>query len=171
MMLPPSGSGRPPVRCPPLAEVDDLLQALVLIRQLPLVDEEPGFGLAVEHGLLNLIEWNDNVLKVRFIEAQRQIRRRQRTRDGDAASFDSCRPPGLGDDNRAVVVAHAGAVRQERVLVSEVSVSVKRHGGDFVLAFERRPVQRLDVGEHLIDDDPASVNGAARQPKEHERVV
>ena len=48
---------------------------------------------------------------------------------------------------------------------------MKRHRGDFVLALERRAVQRLDVGEHLIDDDAAGVDGAARQAEEHERIV
>ena len=74
------------------------------------------------------------------------------------------RPSCRGHDDRAVVVAHAGAVRQQRVLVDEVRVGVKRDGRDFVLAVERRAVQRLDVRQHLIDDDAAGVDVAARQP-------
>ena len=82
MMLPPSGSGRPAGALrPPLAEVDDLLQPLVLIRQLPFVDQQAGLGLAVEHGLLNLVERDDDVLEVRLVEPQRQIRGRQRSRE------------------------------------------------------------------------------------------
>ena len=50
-------------------------------------------------------------------------------------------------------------------------VGVKRHRRDFVLAVERGAVQRLDVGEHLVDDDAAGVDVAARQAEEHERVV
>ena len=75
------------------------------------------------------------------------------------------------DDDRAVVVAHARAVRQQRVLVREVRVGVERHGGDLVLALERRAVQRLDVRQHLVDLDAAGVDVAARQAVEHERVV
>ena len=156
---------------PPLAEVDDLLQALVLIRQLPFVDEQPGLGLAIEDGLLNLVERNHDVLEVGLVEPQRQVRGRQRPRNRDAAPLDGRRSAGLRDDDRAVVVAHAGAVRQQRVLVGEVRVGVKRDGGDFVRAVERGAIQRLDVGQHLLDDEPAGIDGAARQAEEHERIV
>ena len=67
------------------------------------------------------------------------------------------------DDDRAVVVAHAGAVRQERVLVGEVGVGVKGHRGHLVFAVERRAVQRLDVREDLLDlDAPVSTVPLAR---------
>ncbi len=62
-------------------------------------------------------------------------------------------------------------MRQQRVLVDEVRVGVERHGRDFVLAIERRAVQGLDIGEHLIDDEPAGIDRAAGQAKEHERIV
>ena len=75
------------------------------------------------------------------------------------------------DDDRPVLVAHAGAVRQQRVLVDQVRVGVERDRRHLVRALERRAVQRLDVREHLVDDDAAGVDVAARQPEEHERVV
>ena len=56
-------------------------------------------------------------------------------------------------------------------LILQVRVGVERDGRDFVLAFERGAVQRLDVGQHLIDLDAVDVHGAARQAIEHERVV
>jgi hypothetical protein len=48
---------------------------------------------------------------------------------------------------------------------------MKRNGGYLVLPLKRGAVQRLDVREHLIDNDAARVDVAARQSVEHERVV
>ncbi len=172
MMLPPSGQRQAggPLR-PPLAEVDDLLQALVLIRQLPFVNEQPGFRLAVEDGLLNLVERNYDELEVGLVEPQRQVGGRQRPRNRNAPPLDGRRSAGLRDDDRAVVVAHAGAMRQQRVLVGQVRVGMKGHGRDFVRAVERGAIQGLDVGQHLLDDKPAGVDGAARQAEKHEGIV
>ena len=44
--LPPSGSGRPGLLVPPLAEVDDLVQPRVAVVELPLVDDQAGLDLA-----------------------------------------------------------------------------------------------------------------------------
>ena len=74
-------------------------------------------------------------------------------------------------DQRTVAIAHAGAVRQQCVLVAEMSERMKRHRGDFIAPLERRAVQRLDIGEHLIDDDAVCLDGAVRQSEEHEGVV
>ena len=74
-------------------------------------------------------------------------------------------------EDRTVAVAHARAVRQQRVSIHEVRVRVERHGGDFVLPGERRAVERLDVGQHLLDVDALDLDGAGRQTIEHEGVV
>ena len=173
MMLPPSGSGRPAGALrPPLAQVDDLPQAVVGVRELPFVDQQAGVGLALQHEVLDLIERHDDVFEVGLVEPQR------RYAVVSVPGIAIVRPltprsrrPVACDDDRAVVVAHAGAVRQQRVLVGEVRVGVKRDRGDLVLAVERGAVQGLDVGEHLVDLDAAGVDGAARQAEEHERVV
>ena len=156
---------------PPLAEVDDLLQPFLGIRQLPLVNEQPRVGLALEHGLLNLVEGNDHVFEVGLVEPQRQVRGRQRAGNGDAGAADLSRPTLPAHDQRTVAIAHAGAVRQQRVLVAEMGERMKRHRGDFIAPLERRAVQRLDIGEHLIDDDAVCLDGAVRQSEEHEGVV
>jgi hypothetical protein len=62
-------------------------------------------------------------------------------------------------------------VRQQRVAILQMRVRVERHGGDFVPALECRTIQRLDVGEHLLDLDAVGRDGAARQAIEHERIV
>ena len=79
--------------------------------------------------------------------------------------------PLLRDENRAVAIAHARAVRQQRVAILQMRIGVKGHGGDFVLAIKRGAVERLDVGQYLVDVDAVDLHGAARQPVEHERVI
>src|SRR5204863_303547 len=58
-----------------------------------------------------------------------------------------------------------------RSLVGQVSEGMKRDGADFVLPLERGAVQRLDVREHLVDDDAAGVDVVARQSVKHEGIV
>src|SRR4029453_14037594 len=53
---------------PPLAEIHDLLEALVGVGQLTLMNQEPGTELASADALLNLIERHDDVLDLRFAE-------------------------------------------------------------------------------------------------------
>ena len=75
------------------------------------------------------------------------------------------------DDDGAVAVAHARAVRQQRVLVDQVRVGVKRNRRDLVASLERGAVQRLDIRQDLIDDDAPGFHVPARQPEKHERIV
>ena len=85
MTLPPSGSGRPPVRSrPPLAEVDQSCAAFVLVGELPFVNQQAGLDLAVAHGLLDLVERHHDVLDVGLVQPQREERGRQLARDRDA---------------------------------------------------------------------------------------
>ena len=80
-------------------------------------------------------------------------------------------PVAAHDDHRAVVVAHAGAVRQQDVLVGQVRVGVERDRRDLVLALERRAIQRLDVGKDVHDLQVARRDLAAGKAIEHEGVV
>src|SRR5262245_2758831 len=164
---------RKPARAlvPPLAEIDDLAQAVLGVRQLPFVDEQARVGLAVGDEPLDLIERHDDVLEIGLVESQREIGGRQRAGNRNPLSLHLRGAVLAGHDDRAVVVAHARAVRQQRVLVRKVRVGVERHRGDLVLAVEGGAVQRLDVGEDLVDLDAAGVDGARRQTVEHERVV
>ena len=165
MMLPPSGNGRPPVRSDHHSPRSTIFsQPFVLIRQLTFVDQQTSFGASVQNGLPDLVEGHDNVFEVGLVESQRQVGGRQGARDGDAGAFDLGRTTRAGDDDGPVLVAHAGAVRQQRVLVDQVRVGVERDRCDFVTALERGAVQGLDIREDLVHDDPAGVDVAARQP-------
>ena len=159
MTLPPSGSGSPPVRSnhhSPRSTI--FVQALGAVRQLAFVNEQARVDRAVHHGLLNLVERHDLVLERRIVELQRQERGRQPAGHADLEALERsvARRPRhrlARDENRAVLVAHARAVRQQRVSIDQVRVRVKRDRGDFVAALERGAVQRLDVRQDLIDLD------------------
>jgi hypothetical protein len=62
-------------------------------------------------------------------------------------------------------------VRQQRVFVDQMRVGVEGDRGDLVATIERGAVERLDVGQDLIDDDAAGVDVAARVSEELDRVV
>ena len=156
---------------PPLPEIDDLLQPFVLVRQLPLVDQQPRVRLAIENCLTDFVERDDEVFEVRLVDAQGQVGGGERARDSDPRALYLRRTILARHHDRTVLVAHARAVRQQRVLVDEMRIGVKGHRRHLVAPLERRPVQRLDVREHLVDDDAAGVDVVARQTIEHERVV
>ena len=69
---------------PPFAEVDDEVQAVVAERELAFVDQQPDIHLAVDDRVFDLIERRDDGLEVRLVEAEREIRARERPGDGDA---------------------------------------------------------------------------------------
>ena len=66
---------------PPLAEVDELPQALLLVGELAFVNQQPRLDLAVAHGLEDLVKRHHDVLHVGLVEPQREKRGRQRARN------------------------------------------------------------------------------------------
>ena len=62
-------------------------------------------------------------------------------------------------------------MRQQGVTVEQVRVGMKRHRRNLVRALERRPVERLDIGQHLVDLDALHLDGSRRQPIKHEGVI
>ena len=157
---------------PPLAEIDDLLQALFGVRHLSFVDQQARRELAGVHPLLNLVERHDDVLDRRVEQPQRQKCRRQFARAPRPARPSSDDGPScLRDDHRAVAVAHARAVRQQHVAIGQMRVGVERDRRDLVLAVECGAVERLDVRQHVFELEPWRGDPAARQAVEHERVI
>src|SRR6185503_2311809 len=116
---------------PPLAEVDDLLQALALIGELALVDQQARIGAAGENLLADLVERDGAVAEVAETEPQDEERGRElaRYQDLDVAQVGG-RQLLLRDDDRAVARAHRGAVRQQDVALLHERVRGERDGGD-----------------------------------------
>ena len=123
------------------------MQPLVLERQLPFVDDQPGVIFAFFDRLQNLVERHDLVGEpLRQQQAQGKERRGQRAGHGDAAAAQLVhRHRPAGDDHRAVAVAHAAAARQQSVLVEQVGVGVDADGGHVEFAAQGAAVERLDV--------------------------
>ena len=172
MTLPPSGSGSPSVRSAHHSpKSTSLRRPFLLVGELAFVDQQPRLDLAVSHRLEDFVKRHHDVLHVGLVQAQREKGGRQRAgnRHGDAVKRGGAR---LADHHhRPVVVAHAGAMRQQDVLVGQMRVGMKRHGRDLVLALEGRAIQRLDVRQHVHELEVAAGHLAAGQAVEHERVV
>src|SRR5205823_11247886 len=66
---------------------------------------------------------------------------------------------------------HAASARQQRVLLLHVRIGVKRNRSHIVVAFERPPIQCLDVAQSVFESQPGHTNFFAGQAVEHEGVV
>ena len=73
---------------PPSAEIDDAVQAGLVVSQLAFVNDQSGFVFAFEHLRNDLIEGHDFRFHSGSKELQRQIGGRERARNGDAFLFD-----------------------------------------------------------------------------------
>jgi hypothetical protein len=146
MTLPPSGSGSPPGR------------------------SQPRLHLAGVHRLLNPVEWHHRIFDGRIEQPQRHESGGQFAWHRDAHAFERRRRR-FRDDDRAVAIAHARAVRQEDVPVGQMRVRIERHRRDLVRAVERGAVQRLDVRQHMFELEARRRHFAAREAEEHERIV
>ena len=157
---------------PPCAHVGDEVEALVGVRELPFVDEETELRVAGEHRRLDLVEGRGDGNEIGLVEPEREVRRRERPRDRDAAAADiGARHRRASNEARAVAIADRCAMREERVAIGEIGVGVDRDRGHLQLGAAGALIERLDVLQ-LVDVRQAfGVDGAGRQSIEHERVV
>src|ERR1044071_5964248 len=102
---------------PPLAQVEDFAQTVILVKELSLMNEQTGINSFFNHGLNDLIEWNDFVFEVRRVNAQGEKCTGQSARDGNRDPRNIGRAQLFGGNKDwPVVVANRSAVRQQRVL-------------------------------------------------------
>ena len=157
---------------PPLAEVEHLVQPFALVRELALVDHEAGVGAARGDLVEDAVERQLAVPDLAEREAERQEGGRRQSGHDDLVLAELLQGQRLArDDDRAVAVADAGAVRQQGVAVLHERIRVQRDRGHLELALQRPLVQRLDVLQHLLELESAGVDRAGRDRPEHERVV
>ena len=157
---------------PPLAQVDDLLQALGLVRELALVDQQAGIGSAGLDLVEDLVERHRAIAELAHAHPQHEERGRQLARDGD---LDIARV-GEGhllprDHDRPVAGAHRGAVRQQHVALLHERIGGERDRGDLELAVDCPGVQRLDVAQDVLELEAPRIDLARGEAPEHERVV
>jgi hypothetical protein len=178
---------------PPDAEVFDEAQALLLVGELTLVDEEPGVGLALEHGVGDLVEGGDGPVDVvggeaELGEAELHGEPGGGSDAGDGESF-ALEPgggvgvgvSGVGDDDGAVAVAHGGAAGGEDVLFGDVGVLVDGECGDLELAALGALVEGLNVLHDVGEVEATGVDaggvvlaggvGEVGQGEPHEGVI
>src|ERR1700730_13950998 len=73
---------------PPRAHVGDEMQSIVLVGELALVNQQTRIDVAADHGLLYLIEGDDDWNKIRLKKLQRQVRSSHHPRHGHSLTRD-----------------------------------------------------------------------------------
>ena len=157
---------------PPLAEIEHLVEAGLPVRQLALVDHEPGVGAAGRDLVEDLVELQLAVSELTEREPKREERRRHPARHDDLGEPQLVEGQRLaGDEDRPVAGADAGPVRQQCIPVLHEWVRVQRDRSHLEAALERPLVQGLDVLQDLLEPEAPRVDRAGGDRPEHERVV
>src|SRR6202049_1423385 len=100
---------------PPSAHVGDEMQSFVLVCELALVNQQPRINLAADHGLLDLIEGNDDGNKIRLKKLERQVGARHHSGHGHSLTrYVVVRHRLLRNEHGPVAIAHRSAVREDR---------------------------------------------------------
>ena len=151
MTLPPSGSGSPPVRSAHHSPRSTIFRRpFFLVRHLAFVNQQASRDLTSVHRFLDPVEGHDDPLHARVVETQGEERGRQFAGNGNTDTLERRGSALFHDDDGAVAIAHAGAVRQQDVTVRQVGVRVKGNRGDLVTSLERRAIQRFDIRQHMF---------------------
>jgi len=158
---------------PPLAEVEELEQAVIRVGELALMDDEACLVFAGDYGGDDLVEGDHHGFDLRCEELEREVGGGEGAGDGDAGFFKlRHRQLAGGDDHGAVALADAAAAGHQGVVVLQVGVGMEADGGNVVEGLvDGAVVEGLDVGEgmgELVAGDSDLVGGEA---VEHEGVV
>src|SRR6478609_5682729 len=85
---------------------------------------------------------------------QREISRRQSSRNSNLFALDFALGKSLGGHNHgAVAIADTAAAGQQGIIILDVGIGVERDGGDVInaVAFPRLLVQGLDVAKRMSE--------------------
>ena len=158
---------------PPVAEVEELDEAVVGVGELAFVDDEAGVELAGEDGGDDLVEGDGDGLDLGSEELEGEVRRGEGAGDRDAGLPDVVEGElAGGDDHGAVALAHAAAAGHDGVVVLEIGVGVEGDGGDVVEGFvDGAVVEGLDVGEGVGELEAGDAHLVGGETVEHEGVV
>src|SRR5258705_748730 len=119
------GKRKPRLLEPPGFHVSNQMQAFILVGELTLVDQQSGFDIAGEDGLLDLVEWNDDRDEVGLEKSEREIRAGHHSRNRDTLSCDVLPGHGFrGDQHWAVAIAHRCSVWKQCVSIRKVGVGM-----------------------------------------------
>src|SRR3981081_3910644 len=131
---------------PPLPEIEDLVQPQILIEELTFMNQQACVATLFGYRVNNLIKGNDFILEIRLVNTERQKRAGKSTRYCDL-NFRQLRRIEIfvGDDNRTVVVPNRSSVGQQRILVSDIGVSMKADRGNVIGTLAGFFIQGLNV--------------------------
>src|SRR6267143_2942381 len=140
------------------------------------MDQKTDVGFPGCYKVLDLIEGHNDVPDRWLVQSQREKRGRQFAGHGYEPSRERTarvlpRRRFARYQPRAVAIADALAMREQRIPVGEIRVRVQRDRGDFQLTRERAPVQRFDVRQLVHVATPARVDFSGRHRPEHECIV
>ncbi len=157
---------------PPFTQIEDLVEFMARIRELPFVDEQARVGFASDDVLHDLVEGHDAVLEITHRQAGSQKRRGSQPRnrnDGVVEILDAHRL--AGHEERPVAIPHAGAVREQDVAIVQVRVGVHRKRRDLELAVFGALIQGFDVLQNVLELEPFGFDEPFRERIEHERII
>ncbi len=157
---------------PPLAEIDNAVQAGLVVGQLAFVNNQPSFVFSFEHLRDDLVEGNNFGFHSGSEKLQSQVRGGERSGHGNALGLDFARGKGARRDNhRPVALAHTASARHQRVFILNVWIGVEGNRADVIDAFSRLLVQRLDVAEGMGEAQAGGADFVRGQAVKHEGVV
>ncbi len=132
---------------PPHAEIDNQLEALLLIRELTFVDDQPCIEFACLNSIKDLIKGHHHRFEVAgHVQLERKRRRRQCAGNRDPFADQIVGRVLLArNHHRTISVTHAGTRWQQRVLVGQLRISMDADGRDLKFALQSPAVERFDV--------------------------
>jgi hypothetical protein len=142
------------------------------MRDLPFVDQQAEVGLALEHGLRDLVEGHLDDGRIADVHAQEQRRRGVAARDRDDLVGDVLPVHGLAaDQDGAIAFAHRRAWIHHAIPVVDHRVGRRRDCRHLELRGARAAIEGFDVLEHVLDFDVARLHLPRGEGVEHEGVV
>ena len=158
---------------PPLSQIHDQMQSVILVRQLPFVNNQPRIDFAFPCHGKNLIKRIKNRSE---IVAQRQfqckIRRRQLAWNCDPFAAKVVQTARLTrDDHWSVVVTHAASAGAKSVFVGHIGIAVQTDGRQFQFATKRPVVERLNILKLMCKPVRTGLNLVVGERVKHERIV
>src|SRR5215469_13202516 len=133
---------------PPLAEIDDAMQAGFVVGELALVNDETGLVLPFQHLRNDLIEANNFGVDAGSEQLKSKIRRGQFAGDSDLLGLDLAGGErAWRNDHWPITFAAASAARHQSVFVLNIRIGVEGDRSDVVNPIASLLIQRLDIAK------------------------
>src|SRR3990167_6165798 len=155
---------------PEFADVEEHMQPGVLIRELPLVYEEPGLDIPPRDGGHDLVESHFHGYEPVGEQAEEEVCRGELSRYAYLLPFEA-RHGLFRNDDRAVSFSHARAAGHDSVIVLYFQISVRGNCGSFEFFIERALVQGLNVLYDVLKIDFVRSHFPGSYAVKHESVV